>query len=173
MKRVPVVNRRSDAKTKPALKKRNSLRVGTMEIIVVAAVLIVFLVTISVPLRNYFDQRNEIRATSAAIAQKQKHKEELISELERYQNKAYLDEQARNRLGVIAPGEVPFRILDPSMNKDDALTTIHAQDSAPTLPWYETLWSSVAHPAPVVTGEEPPAPAPEMKMPVKPTPVQP
>lgn len=165
--RVPVKNRRSDAKVSAATSRNRQLKVGVVELIVLIAVLIIFLLTIALPLRNYFEQRNEIKQVSASIAQKQQHKEELLSELDRYKNKAYLDEQARNRLGVIAPGEVAFRILDPSMSHD-RLTSTSAGEQTPQNPWYSTLWGSIASPAEVQKEAEDPQSTPEMKLPVKP-----
>lgn len=166
--RVPVKNRRSDAKVRAAKKPARSLKIGVIELIVLIAVLIIFLLTIALPLRNYFEQRNEIKEVSAAIAQKQRYKEELLGELDRYQNKAYLDEQARNRLGVIAPGEIAFRILDPTMTQNETLTT-HSTEEKKQGSWYETLWGSVAHPVQGQTGAQPGQPTPEMRLPVEPT----
>lgn len=154
-------------KNQAVKKKRGRFKVGTLELMVVAFVLIVFLVTITVPLRNYFEQRNEIRAVNAAIAQKQRHKEELLGELERYKSKAYLDEQARNRLGVIAPGEVAFRIVDPSMTKDDALTSTDHKTPEKVSPWYDTLWGSVAVP-PQSAPDDSIEPTTELKLPIEP-----
>lgn len=172
--RVPVKNRRSGTKLSAA-RKVTSLkpRVGTVELIVLAIVSIVLLLAIALPLRNYFEQRNEIKQVSQAIAQKQQRKEELLAELDRFQNKAYLDEQARNRLGVIAPGEVPFRILDPGLTKEDSLTTKNPTESTDSQVWYETLWGSIVTPAAVAPGQEESQPTPEMKLPVEQTEPQP
>lgn len=171
--RVPVKNRRSDAKLRAAKNTKRPLKIGVVELIVLIAVLIIFLLTIALPLRNYFEQRNEIKEVSASIAQKQKHKDELLGELDRYKNKAYLDEQARNRLGVIAPGEVAFRIIDPTMTNDDTLTSTTTEDEKMG-PWYEALWGAVATPAEAQQDSDQEQPTPEMKLPVKPTePIQP
>lgn len=171
--RVPVKNRRSDAKLRAAKTNKRPLKIGVVELVVLIAVLIIFLLTIALPLRNYFEQRNEIKEVNAAIAQKQKHKDELLSELDRYRNKAYLDEQARNRLGVIAPGEVAFRILDPTMTNDDTLTSTEDKEEK-SGSWYETLWGSVASPSQAEGDAEDTEPTPEMRLPVEPTePIQP
>lgn len=166
--RVPVAHRRADAKLKPAQKRTQSWRIGVVELIVLTTLLIVFLITIALPLRNYFEQRNQIKEINIAIAQKQARKEELLGELERYRNPAYVEEQARNRLGVIAPGEVPFRILDPTMSKQESLTSSGAEETQQKQNWYDSLWASVVDPAPVVTGETETPPTPEMKLPVEP-----
>ncbi|MEJ5927522.1 septum formation initiator family protein [Corynebacterium sp. H128] len=140
---------------------------SAIELIVLISVLIVFLLIIALPLRNYFQQRNEINEVTQAIVQKQARKDELLGELERYQNPAYLEEQARNRLGVIAPGEVAFRILDPTMQGEESLTSTSGHQEKPQAPWYNTLWDSVANPSPQVTGAPEAPPTPEMKMPVQ------
>ncbi|MEJ5997195.1 FtsB family cell division protein [Corynebacterium sp. H130] len=169
--RVPVKNRRSNVKVSSAnFPNLKNARVGTVELIVLAVVFIVLLLSIALPLRNYFEQRNEIKEVNQAIAQKQQRKEELLGELDRYKNKAYLNEQARNRLGVIAPGEVPFRILDPGMSKEDSLTTKSTETTQEPQAWYDTMWGAVV--SPVQEVEETPQ-TPEMKLPVEPAPPQP
>ncbi|MDU0478231.1 septum formation initiator family protein [Staphylococcus chromogenes] len=169
--RVPVANRRqrSTPDLSAARLKPRKVRVGALELGAIIFVAIVFLVTIAIPLRNYFEQRNEIKEVSAAIVAKQQRKEQLLGELDKYRNQAYIQEQARNRLGVIAPGEVAFRILDPQMQKEDSVTTKRGVTEDRPQPWFDTLWGSISAPEPGVVSEETPAPAPEMHMPIKPT----
>lgn len=169
--RVPVVNRRerpSRLSTATKLSPRN-LRIGVVELGAILLVSLIFLMTISMPVRNYFEQRNEIKETTAAIAQKQQRKEQLLGELNKYKSDAYVEEQARNRLGVIAPGEVAFRILDPAMQGENSVTSKQGTTAPQSKPWFDTLWGSIASPESAAVTGQIEAPAPEMHMPIKPT----
>ncbi|AKK02740.1 FtsB family cell division protein [Corynebacterium epidermidicanis] len=171
--RVPVANQRQrtprPGRAVGPTKKNRKMRFGVLELGVALFVMLLFLLTIAIPLRNYFEQRNEIKRVSAAIVQKQQRKEDLLGELEKYRNEAYVQEQARNRLGVIAPGEVAFRVLDPQMQKEDSVTTREAANGETQQPWFDTLWGAISTPEQEVLTGETPAPAPEMHMPIKPT----
>lgn len=122
----------------------------------VAALLIVFMVvSLATPLRNYFEQRNELAQLAATIEQQQAHKAALEQELDRYNNDNFLREQARTRLGLIEPGESAYRIISPSIRSGaalhsdgtDPLVNPEAEEQAAAdQPWYLQLWDSVSVP---------------------------
>lgn len=116
-----------------------------MGIVALAVVVLLILVAVAIPLRNYFQQRSEIAHTEASIVAKEEQIEGLNDELDRYQSEAYVREQARLRLGVIDPGETAFRILDPAL-ENDATVTSDGTEAEPRGTWYETLWDSVTEP---------------------------
>ena len=134
---VPVVSRAAD--NQPRRPKRPKVRLSTAEIGVLV------LVTIAVPLRNYFQGRSEIARLNESVAAKQIEKDRLLGEIEKYEDEAYIREQARRRLGLIEPGEIPFRVIDPGMEADSSVTT-SADELAAELSWYEMLWDSIATP---------------------------
>ncbi|RNE48693.1 hypothetical protein C5L39_08610 [Corynebacterium alimapuense] len=114
--------------------------------------LIIVLFTITVPLRNYFQGRSEITRLNETIASQQLEKERLLGEIEQYEDDSYLQEQARNRLGLIEPGETAFRIIDPRMDQNDTATTSQ-EELAAQRTWFEILWDSVAT-VPTVDSED-------------------
>src|SRR5699024_5467277 len=74
---------------------------------------------------------------------------------------AYIEQEARRRLGVVEEGEVAFRILDPEITSGDSVTT-DEQAEAESRNWHEVLWDSIAEaPDPEATnyspGEQTPA----------------
>ncbi|AGF71978.1 septum formation initiator family protein [Corynebacterium halotolerans] len=157
---VPVSSRDAEgaARRKP---RRPKVRLGTAEIGVLVVVTILILAAIAVPLRNYFQGRSEIARLNESIAAKELEKELLLEEIERYNDEAFIREEARRRLGLIEPGETAFRIIDPAMEQDPATTTSEDEGDEPK-PWYEILWGSIA---------EPPKPEPEdidTHMPIEP-----
>ncbi|MCK7642853.1 septum formation initiator family protein [Corynebacterium sp. P6145] len=149
-KRVPVTNRgtsgqRPGRSAVPSRARGNRGRFSALQVAILILVLILVLVMIAVPVRNYFQQRAEIARLSASIAERTERRDALVDEIEKYRSEAYIREQARQRLGVIEPGETPFRIIDPEITTSTA-TTGGGEDTAPTVsgPWWGVLWNSVA-----------------------------
>jgi cell division protein FtsB len=134
---------------------------------VLAAVVCVLTLTIAGPVRTFFAQRTEMHqlaSTEAALRQQ-------IADLEQQKVKlgdpAYIAAQARERLGFVLPGDVPYQVQLPPgaaaapTEPGSAAATAHNND-----PWYTSLWHTIADaphgpptPAPAQTAA-PPAPTP-------------
>ncbi len=155
---VPVSSRERATETVSAA--RAPFRLGAIGIVALSVVVLLILVTIAIPLRNYFQQRSEIAHTEVSIAAKEREISQLSDDLERYQSEAYIREQARLRLGVIEPGETAFRILDPALENEHSVTS-DGTEPEPMGPWYENLWDSVTEAEALVEQAELPPPAGE------------
>ena len=140
---VPVARREVTGVQPKVRASKPAFKIGPKEIFVVAAVLILMLLATALPLRNYFQQRHAIVTAQQAIESKQEEKQQLIEEIERYQSEDYIREEARNRLGVIQPGESAYRIIDPEMKREHA-TRGRDPSSEKHDPWFEQLWGQVA-----------------------------
>lgn len=148
---VPVSSRKAAGAPRQKPRKQKA-RLGAFEIGILVSVALVVLLIIAVPLRNYFQQRSEIARLTESIAMKQAEKERLQSEIEDYRSEAYVREQARQRLGVIAQGETAYRIIDPRMDRDSSVTSdVEAENLE--RPWYEILWTSISEPEMVLEEE--------------------
>lgn len=160
---VPVSSRTAQRNAERAPKARTKLnqRFDLISIGVMVSVVLVILVSVAVPLRNYYEGRAEIARLEDSIAAKQAEKQQLAEEIERYHDEDFVREQARRRFGLVAPGETAYRILDPRITNNDSVTTSR-QDYEEARPWYEVLWDAITQPpeppAPVAPAE-PPAPA--------------
>lgn len=152
---VPVASRdRAERRPKRRLPKVRNISLGGVAIIVGAVLLV--LVAIAVPLRNYYEGRTEIARLTESIAAKEAEKERLLDDIARYQDEDFIRQEARRRLGVVDEGEIAWRILDPRMSANSAVTTPHDASGA-HVAWYEVLWDAVAEP-PLVPLNPPPAP---------------
>lgn len=142
MKRaVPIAGRETQRRT-PVV-KAPTLTLSAPSIFVIFLAVIAVLVMIIVPLRNYMEQRSEITRLNASIAQLTERKDRMQREIEKYQSDEYVREQARIRLGVIDPGEIAFRVVDPGL-ENSRQTSEALSESAQQLSWYEKLWDSVS-----------------------------
>lgn len=142
MGRVPVTSRDNEAEQP----KNNapSSRFGLGEVAVVVVFAAVVLIFVRPAAENYVAGRMEISRATEAIAQKEQRVDELDAQLKRYDSEAYRREQARRKLGVIAPGETPYRIVDPHMEgtpEDQA-----AEDARQERGWLGLMWDSLSVP---------------------------
>jgi cell division protein FtsB len=158
-----------------SVEQRSDQRLGftARRAAILAIVVCVLTLTIAGPVRTYFAQRTEmdqLAATEAALRQQ-------IAELQQRKDKladpAYVAAQARERLGFVKPGDVPFQVQLP------ATATVPPQPGSETAkparndPWYTSLWHTIADAPHLPPAAPPPPPAsvePGPPGPPKPTP---
>ena len=138
---VPVARRRTDASARgprPGAAIPRTAPFSAAQTLTLVIVLVLLLLGIALPLRS------DIAQTQSDIANKEKRKEELLAELDKYNSKAYVEEQARNRLNVVKEGETAFRIVDPAMDSDSSVTSAEGETQPESDAWYTTVWRSIA-----------------------------
>ena len=105
-----------------------------------AVVVCVLVLSVSVPLRNYLDQRAEL----AAVYEQQHVLADKIAELERRRallaDPEHVETQARERLRYVRPGEAPYLVQLPP---GGGVAAIVGGVRAPTQLWYAQLWKSI------------------------------
>lgn len=98
-------------------------------------------------LRVFIDQERQISEVRAEVAQRTQTITDLEAELEAWQDPAYVQTQARSRLGWVMPGEVGYRVIGEDgkpINTDVQIQqtgSVPPGEEPPT--WYEDLWGSV------------------------------
>lgn len=110
-----------------------------------ATVLIMVFVTLALaytyPLRVYLAQESQIAQLEADQTTQRKVISDKTEELAKWQDPAYIEAQAREKLFYVRPGETPLLVVnDPAGAAQAAGQTAPA--AAPDR-WYDTLWSSV------------------------------
>jgi cell division protein FtsB len=134
---------------------------------ILAAVVCVLTLTIAGPVRTYFAQRTEMKQLASSEAALRQQIAELQQQKVKLADPAYVAAQARERLGFVKPGDIPYQVqLPPSA----ALPAEPGNQSTPTGtndPWYTSLWHTIAD-----TPHGPPTPAPAAPAP-PPAPVAP
>ena len=105
------------------------------------SVVALFLVILVTPtLRAYVQQRSDISALREKVSQQKVTVEELQKEQARWEDRAYVEQQARTHLKFVKVGEKSYTVLDPKPAKGDP-TVAHVGES--TGPWYDSIWSSM------------------------------
>ena len=113
--------------------------------LVLAAVGVLLIVTLAVPARTWFAQRSEIARLQGEVDAAQVRITSLAIEREQWQDPAFIAAQARTRLHMAMPGEVPYLLIGaedfkPEASGGDSLTSVDA-GSAPVT-WLDRLLAS-------------------------------
>src|ERR1700712_2701111 len=116
-----------------------------------AAVLVLVLAVLTVSyassMRAYLQQRSHINALKTQIAQNSADIDALEKERKEWNDPAYVQTQARLRLGYVMPGEKTYIVLDENGKPVDAQAALDdpATVTRPTTPraWWSDEWDSV------------------------------
>ena len=115
-----------------------------------AAILVVVLAVLAVSyassLRAYLQQRSHIDQLQEQIAERRASIDLLEREKDRWQDDAYVRQQARERFGYLMPGETSYVVLDENgkpIESESELTdpSTVARETPP--PVYADVWESV------------------------------
>jgi hypothetical protein len=105
-------------------------------------------------LHAWWQQRSEITSTKAEIVMRKQAIADLEDQISRWQDPAYVKQQAKERFGWVSPGEVGYRVIgsDGKVRGAD-VPTLDSPTMAPPPAWYDKLWGSVKE-----AGKEPAPP---------------
>lgn len=106
---------------------------------------LVLVISYASSLKAWLQQREELAMTRAQIADSGRSIASLQKDKRRWEDPAYVEQQARERFGWVLPGEVGYRVI----GKDGE--TLGNNAKLPDKPvgtvtrpeWYDTLWGSV------------------------------
>lgn len=126
---------------------------------ILAAVICVLTLTIAGPVRTYFGQRTEMKQLEATEKQLRAQIADLEEEKVKLADPVFIAAQARERLGFVMPGDIPYQVQLPA---DAAVPGAPGSEAATVKsgdPWYTSLWHTIAD-APHGVSQPAPAPAP-------------
>ncbi len=110
-------------------------------------VLAVLTVSYASSMRAYLEQRSQIDALRATIADAQGNISRLQREKRRWHDKAYVEQQARERFGFVMPGEVGYQVIGLDGKPLDRSTSLsdpgQASDPVTRPAWWQSAWGSV------------------------------
>lgn len=109
---------------------------------VLALVLGVLAVSYAYPLRAWYDQHRERAELRAEAERLEAEVGELETQLRLWDDPAYVEAQARERLGYVLPGEIGYVVMDDTGEPETEL----GPDGLPVLiegEWYSRLWTSI------------------------------
>lgn len=108
-----------------------------------AIVVCLLAISLAYPLREYLSQRGELGDYRARVAEQQQRVDELRKARSRWEDPAYVEAQARERLRYVMPGETSYVVLEADeVPAPDGLVA-PAPAAADRRPWFADLWRSV------------------------------
>jgi cell division protein FtsB len=150
----------------PSAEQQSEQRFGSAarRAAILAAVVCALTLTIAGPVRTYFAQRTEMKQLEATEAQLRAQIAELEQQKVKLADPVFIAAQARERLGFVMPGEVPYQVQLPANSGVPGMPGADAPASNPNEPWYTSLWHTIADAphgvSPIVPGAPPGEPAP-------------
>jgi cell division protein FtsB len=134
-------------------RKRGSFGLVLPEVLTVRAMVLSVVVLLAVVLllptvRAVVTQQAELRELRSELSRQQEQKEELDTELARWDDPQYVIEQARSRLQFVMPGDKVWRPLDTeSVQEEEPAPGVvepspDASEDADA-PWFTSVWDSV------------------------------
>jgi hypothetical protein len=132
---------------------------------ILASTLLLLAITLIPALRSTLSQQGQINGLRDRIALQKETVAALQREQQQWNDPAYVEQQARERLKLVRVGEKPFTVIDGTVAPDlsgGAQIAAPAKTAAANIPWYGTLWQSMVMadtPANAATGQPAPPPA--------------
>jgi len=108
-------------------------------LILVAAALVM---TLAFPIREYLAQRAAISAAEQRAAMLEVRVGNLQDQVNRWQDDDFVEQQARERLHYVMPGETGLVLLSPE-DVEEARKPEIPVAVEPEVAWFDTLWESV------------------------------
>jgi cell division protein FtsB len=147
-----------------SVEQRSDQRLGftARRAAILAAVFCVLTLTIAGPVRTYFAERTEMDQLAASQAALRRQIADLEQKRGKLADPAYIAAQARERLGFVMPGDVPFQVQLPSTAAVSPQPGSETAKPANNDPWYTSLWHTIAdapHLPPANAPVSPPPPA--------------
>ncbi len=153
-----------------SVEQRSEQRLGftARRAAILAAVVCVLTLTIAGPVRTYFAQRTEMKQLAASEASLRQQIAELESQKAKLADPVYIASQARERLGFVMPGDIPYQVQLPPGAAPPPGASPQAEAVRNSDPWYTSLWHTIADaphgppatPTPPPTAALPPPPEP-------------
>jgi cell division protein FtsB len=108
-----------------------------------ALVVCLLAISLAYPLREYLSQRSDIGELRSQVAAQEKRVAALEKAKQRWNDPAYVEAQARERLHYVMPGETAYVVLgaDEAPSPDGVVRKLPTE--ADRKPWFADLWDSV------------------------------
>ena len=111
-------------------------------VLVLASIFVLLAITLVPTLRSYLRQQGDIDAMREQVAEQQVKVEQLQKEQARWNDNAYVEQQARERLKFVKVGDRSYTVIDGDPQEPESATVASAPKSKQDSPWYGRVWES-------------------------------
>ncbi len=133
---------RPSSSRKTAAKTTRTGRFTTRAVILMAVVLLL-VASYTSSFHAWWQQRQEIQSTNAEIAMRTDAIKKLQDDQTRWNDRAFVEQQARERFGWVLPGEVGYRVIGSDGRVQGNVPTLDAPPVPKSKQWYDRLWGTV------------------------------
>jgi cell division protein FtsB len=112
-------------------------------LVVLVVALVLGVVMLSGPFERYVDGRTRVEALRSTAATLEEENERLERRADHLQDPAELERLAREEQGMIRPGEVPYTLVPPEVDRPVISTPRGSGTTEPPAPWYVRAWDTV------------------------------
>jgi len=118
----------------------------TRRALILVVVLVIVALSYASTLRVYVQQQHDLAVANQQVADESARLASLQSQLASWNDPAYVEAQARDRLGWVMPGDTGYRVVDDNGKPvgggaiDSQLTPAA---TGPATAWWDRLWGSV------------------------------
>ncbi len=124
-------------------------------------VVVVLIAILAIPFKEWVTQRARISDLEGQLAWHHQRVDELTAALDRWDDPAYVEAQARARLHYVRPGQVGYVVLAEGEEEKSAVTPTRPMATAPKGgPWWGAVWTTVQQAAQPKSSAPPVAPDP-------------
>jgi cell division protein FtsB len=110
--------------------------------LVLASIFVLLAITLVPTLRSYLRQQGDIEALREQVAGQRVTVEELQKEQARWNDPAYVAQQARERLKFVKVGDRSYTVIDGDPKRPETPGVASAPRNKQNDPWYGQLWES-------------------------------
>ena len=108
-----------------------------------ALVLVTITVLLLPSVGTYARQRSELETLRSSIQAKTAEQAGLLQQIGRWDDPAYIKQQARDRINLVMPGERKYMVIG-EVAEDEAVPVNESPNQVRTdLPWMDALWDTV------------------------------
>lgn len=119
---------------------------STKRLAVLAAIVVLLMLMLVPTLRGFLSQRAQIAALEEEVATREANIAALDHELKQWDDPAYVEQQARDRLKYVRPGETRYQVLGAEGLTGAELAesgSVVRPDQGGARTWYHRVWDSL------------------------------
>lgn len=107
------------------------------------SIVLLLLASYTSSLHAWWSQRQDIQSTRAEIVMRKDAIKEMQDDKNRWSDRAFIEQQARERFSWVLPGEVGYRVIGSDGKVQGNVPTLDSPPVAKTKQWYDRLWGTV------------------------------
>lgn len=138
----------TDAPARPAASGSSAVRpvpakAFSGRLLALALVLVTITILLAPTVRTFLAQRAEISSLQQGIEDERAQQAQLKDQLARWNDPAYVKQQARDRLFYVMPGETGYLVIGADSTDEIPPVATSAESDDGPQPWLDALWTTV------------------------------